>query len=457
MVRSERKAQNTAKLGHGSTLRNRLIKYEQKKRIVGQLAGKINKRVAEENISRDEAIEKINKEKSTKVYSLKRSGLSVEFAVMTANLARNNQNGSVFLQIEKTFRESWKRCWNGLADPPRKKIAGRGAESVAVQIQNDIRFKDENGKIDIGKILPGTTRKHNDVLRWCPILKHRELPGSARAKTMRVKKCSSEEWHVILSCDVSEEDYRIEAQMTGESCGIDPGRKTAFHVVSSASDNPGMEGDEISPGRPYARAQQKLRRLQRRLDRQRRANNPDCYDSSGRWKKGYKLKVFSENMKKSESEIRSIQQRCRNIRKELYHEESRKLVKKFDLIALGDWKDPTPKQRRTRKQKRNNDERRPKGEAARARARNRADRDNSPGMFREMLKEKAERSQKKIVEVPEGQIESTKTCIHCGAKTGPTGLSGLNVRGTWKCSACNGEQHRDYGAAWNILQAGIEP
>ena len=49
---------------------------------------------------------------------------------------------------------------------------------------------------------------------------------------------------------------------------------------------------------------------------------------------------------------------------------------------------------------------------------------------------------------------TTMTCSTCGAKTGPTGLSGLVVR-TWECSDCGSVLDRDVNAAKVILKTGL--
>ena len=49
---------------------------------------------------------------------------------------------------------------------------------------------------------------------------------------------------------------------------------------------------------------------------------------------------------------------------------------------------------------------------------------------------------------------TTMTCSACGAKSGPTGLSGLAVR-QWVCKDCGCHHDRDVNAARNILKAGL--
>ncbi len=48
---------------------------------------------------------------------------------------------------------------------------------------------------------------------------------------------------------------------------------------------------------------------------------------------------------------------------------------------------------------------------------------------------------------------STVTCSDCGARSGPTGLTGLRIR-EWSCKECGTVHHRDRNAAQNILRRG---
>lgn len=50
--------------------------------------------------------------------------------------------------------------------------------------------------------------------------------------------------------------------------------------------------------------------------------------------------------------------------------------------------------------------------------------------------------------------KTTMTCSFCGSFTGPTGLTGLQVR-NWVCSCCGAHHDRDINAAINTLNAGL--
>jgi transposase len=77
------------------------------------------------------------------------------------------------------------------------------------------------------------------------------------------------------------------------ACGIDPGLKTAATLAGEDARTPGRDGEEIDLGKPYRKTLKKLRRLQRRWDRQNRANNPQCFDANGVWRKN--VRADSEN------------------------------------------------------------------------------------------------------------------------------------------------------------------
>ena len=75
--------------------------------------------------------------------------------------------------------------------------------------------------------------------------------------------------------------------------------------------------------------------------------------------------------------------------------------------------------------------------------------DNGFGMFRDILKYKAENEGKYFVKVDKW-FASTKTCSHCGHKNNDITLATKE----WICPECNTHHNRDHNAAINIQKEG---
>jgi putative transposase len=73
------------------------------------------------------------------------------------------------------------------------------------------------------------------------------------------------------------------------------------------------------------------------------------------------------------------------------------------------------------------------------------------GQLRSFIEYKSRTGGTRYVEVD--SKFSTKTCSTCGARTGPSGWTGLSVR-YWNCS-CGAAHDRDINAARNVLNAGL--
>jgi hypothetical protein len=93
-------------------------------------------------------------------------------------------------------------------------------------------------------------------------------------------------------------------------------------------------GDQYANGRPLEAALRSLRRLQRQLDRQRRANNPGNYHPDGRTKKGCKNWVKSQSMGRTEQRIAQLHERVANLRREQAHQLTSALTREFGVIGV---------------------------------------------------------------------------------------------------------------------------
>jgi putative transposase len=93
-------------------------------------------------------------------------------------------------------------------------------------------------------------------------------------------------------------------------------------------------GQVAANSRPLQSAQAKLRRLQRQVDRQRRAANPGNYLPDGSVKPGPKTWARSARMARNEGRIRRVHDRVANLRREQAHQLTTTLTREFGVIGI---------------------------------------------------------------------------------------------------------------------------
>ena len=93
-------------------------------------------------------------------------------------------------------------------------------------------------------------------------------------------------------------------------------------------------GEAFANARPLQGALRRLRRQQRRLDRQRRANNPGNYLSDGRVRPGASEWVKSRRMLRAEAQRRRLHDRVANVRREQTHQLTTYLTREFGVIGV---------------------------------------------------------------------------------------------------------------------------
>jgi putative transposase len=93
-------------------------------------------------------------------------------------------------------------------------------------------------------------------------------------------------------------------------------------------------GQLFANGRPLRDALRKLRRLQRQLDRQRRACNPGNYLADGRVRPGANHWVKSGRMLRTEERVRRLHERVANLRREQAHRLTTYLAREFGVIGV---------------------------------------------------------------------------------------------------------------------------
>jgi transposase len=86
--------------------------------------------------------------------------------------------------------------------------------------------------------------------------------------------------------------------------------------------------------RPLQASLRALRRLQRQLDRQRRANNPGNYYADGLAKRGSMTWAKSARMVRTEQRIAKLHERVANLRREQAHQLTTALVREFGVVGV---------------------------------------------------------------------------------------------------------------------------
>jgi len=226
----------------------------------------------------------------------------------------------------------------------------------------------------------------------------RPLPEDAVIKCGHFTQDARGRWYVSVVFE-----SELISQAKGDAVvGVDPGIKT----LAALSD-----GTKIA--RPNLRAKflEKMRRLERtRKSARRRQAKTKRY---GRLPKA--------------KQVANLAARVANARSDYLHKESTKLVARTKTIVMGDLS--------CRFMNRN-----PKLSGISL--------DSGLGLFRGMLRYKAQRAGATYVEVSERN--STQTCSNCGWKHSSKKRIGLGVR-HWTCGGCAVEHDRDINAARNIL------
>ncbi|MCG3208616.1 MAG: IS607 family transposase ISCARN56 [Anaerolineae bacterium] len=108
--------------------------------------------------------------------------------------------------------------------------------------------------------------------------------------------------------------------------GIDLGIK--YLAVTS-------DGQVVDNPKALQQSLRKLRRMQRKLDRQRRANNPANFDEKGRAMRG-KEWATSARMKETETKIAKTNARIANLRREIAHQFTTDIIRNNEIIGIED-------------------------------------------------------------------------------------------------------------------------
>ena len=151
---------------------------------------------------------------------------------------------------------------------------------------------------------------------------------------------------------------------------------------------------------------------------------------AGLFFRGIETKVGEAQCRGHKRQAKRLRRRAANRRRDAIHKFTRRIVDRYEFIAVGDVS--SPKLARTRMAK--------------------SVLDAGWGMLRTQLRYKGEHAGRSVKVVSERN--TTRACGNCGALTGPKGVGQLVVR-RWVCAQCGALHDRDVNAARNILTAGL--
>ena len=290
---------------------------------------------------------------------------------------------------------------------PRFRAKGRCRESVIFQRARIASAR----QVEFDRRL-GPVRTKERMSKLIRLLERDQHARIMRATVSR----SGSKWYVSFTVERSSKQRR--ARRPEGVVGVDVGlRRLAILSTCEAFENP----------RPLRNALSKLRRLQRQLDRQQRANNPGNYLPDGRVRPGAGVLAKSKRMLRTEARLRRLHERVGNLRREQAHQLTTYLTREFGVMGVEALAVKNLM-------------------ANRRLARHIAD--VGWGTILAQLKYKTSWSEGSILVAADRFFPSSKTCSDCGTVRAKLALS----ERIFTCQACGLAIDRDLNAAVNLAR-----
>jgi len=224
---------------------------------------------------------------------------------------------------------------------------------------------------------------------------HRPVEGTI--KTCTVKRSATGKWYITFSCNI---DHTPDKQPVEPSIGIDMGLST-FATMS--------DGSKVENPRFFKHEQEALARVQRKFSKQ---------------EKGSKLR------KKYRKQVARVHERIKWKRENFAHQESRKLINKYNTVCVEDLN--------INNMVKDN-----------FRCMNKSIADTAWKQFLNFINYKAEWAGKRCISV--NPAYTSQTCSRCGNRQKLM----LSDR-TYNCQCCGLSVDRDYNASLNIFSLGMQ-
>jgi putative transposase len=146
--------------------------------------------------------------------------------------------------------------------------------------------------------------------------------GQTRVLSATVSR-ESGRWHCSLCCEAQRDD--LTPAQPEAVVGVDVGVR---HLAVLST------GEQVENPSALKAAARKLRRLQRRADRQRRANNPGCYDEHGLAIKGKRPVRRSNRQRATEARLARAHAHAANVRRDAMHKLSSELATTYGTVVV---------------------------------------------------------------------------------------------------------------------------
>jgi transposase len=198
---------------------------------------------------------------------------------------------------------------------PRFRAKGRCHEAVIFQRPRigDARHVELDGRL-------GPVRSREKLSKLMRLLERDE---HARILRATVSRSAAGRW--FISFTVRRAPKQRRARKPNAAVGVDVGLRRLATLST---------GDIVENHRHLQGFLRRLRRLQRQLDRQRRANNPDNYRPDGTVRPGRRGWRSSARMRRTEERIRRLHARIANLRREDTHQLTTMLVRDYAVIGV---------------------------------------------------------------------------------------------------------------------------
>jgi putative transposase len=266
---------------------------------------------------------------------------------------------------------------------------------------------------DGARWLPATKRVYLQGIGQVKVHLHREVVG--RVKTIQIKR-AGRHWMLVLSCD------EVPANLlpgTGRHGGVDVG------IVSFATTS---DGEHIDNPRWARAAADRLTAAQQRLTR---------------------AKPRSKNRGRKRETVAARHRKIANQRKDFHHKQARRLVARYDLVAVEDLQIANMLRRAKPVPDPDNPGQYLANGARAKSGLSRSISDAGWGRFVSILRAKAEEAGRIWIEVdPRHTSDRCESCGHAAPENRVT-------QAAFECQRCGHRAQADEHAARNLLRAGL--